>query len=211
MLVLVDEANVTGTFREFNRRVGWASLRGFVFNSFPKQQDRDDVFAMFVGRPPANNEQFSRFREQKDKFISFLYNEEFRVFVREGVLINSLYNKSQPISYKANVDIMMAVEAFCLLEEINTNHIVVMTGDNDFGYLTARLLGKGYRVTVAAIGEKVGWQLVENCSDILLLDEFLNRSAAYNLDRPTVMTNMSGSRNQDIMTKKSVDRSLALW
>ena len=53
--------------------------------------------------------------------------------------------------YKANVDVMMAIDALELSIEMRPDVVILVTGDADFAYLVIKLRRHGIRVEVASV------------------------------------------------------------
>jgi len=136
-LIFVDEGNLTGICSKLNRSIDWVKLR--------ENLSRDkQVIEMFVyaGLPPATPE-WTEFRQKRERFLHWLEGEGFFVVRKPG-------RPTTPQAYKANVDVMMAVEATELSLELRPDTIMLVTGDGDFGFLACHLRRRGIHVEVAA-------------------------------------------------------------
>src|SRR5208282_367239 len=58
--------------------------------------------------------------------------------------------------YKANVDVLMAIDAVELSIEMRPEIVVLVTGDADFVHLALQLRRRGIRVEVAATAQTLG-------------------------------------------------------
>src|SRR5207245_10892926 len=58
--------------------------------------------------------------------------------------------------YKANVDVMMAIDALELSIEMRPDVVILVTGDADFAYLAIKLRRRGIRVEVASVSQNLG-------------------------------------------------------
>src|SRR5436305_14956600 len=58
--------------------------------------------------------------------------------------------------YKANVDVMMAIDALELSVAMNPDVVILVTGDADFAYLVIKLRRRGIRVEVASVTQNLG-------------------------------------------------------
>ena len=58
--------------------------------------------------------------------------------------------------YKANVDVMMAIDALELSVEMRPDVVILVTGDTDFAYLAIKLRRRGIRVEVASVAQNLG-------------------------------------------------------
>jgi uncharacterized LabA/DUF88 family protein len=76
-------------------------------------------------------------------------------------------------AYKANVDVMMAVDVTELAMEIKPDTIVLVTGDGDFGYVACRLRRRGIHVVVAAFEHNLGEDLRISASSFLDLGRII--------------------------------------
>ena len=145
-LIFVDEGNLTGICSKLNRSIDWLRLR--------EQLSRGrHVLEMFIyaGLPP-NTPEWAEFRAKRERFLHWLEAEGFYVLRKQG-------RPTSPQAYKANVDLMMAVEATELGIELKPETVVLVTGDGDFGYLACKLRRRGIRVEVAAFENNLGEDL----------------------------------------------------
>jgi len=69
--------------------------------------------------------------------------------------------------YKANVDVMMAIDALELSIEIRPDVVILVTGDADFAYLATKLRRHGIRVEVASVGANLGHLLRSAANDVI--------------------------------------------
>jgi uncharacterized LabA/DUF88 family protein len=58
--------------------------------------------------------------------------------------------------YKANVDVLMAIDALELSVEVKPDVVILVSGDADFAYLATKLRRRGIRVEVASVAENLG-------------------------------------------------------
>ena len=58
--------------------------------------------------------------------------------------------------YKANMDVMMAIDAFELSAQTRPDVVILVTGDADFAYLALQLRRRGIRVEVASVVQNLG-------------------------------------------------------
>ena len=77
--------------------------------------------------------------------------------------------------YKADVDLLMAVDAMDLVNQIRPDTVVLLTGDPDFAHLGISLRRRGIRVEVATIEQSIGGELRACASAILDLKPLLAR------------------------------------
>jgi uncharacterized LabA/DUF88 family protein len=69
--------------------------------------------------------------------------------------------------YKANVDVMMAIDALELSIEIRPDVVILVTGDADFAYLAIKLRRHGIRVEVASVAANLGNILKAAANDVI--------------------------------------------
>src|SRR4029077_4765335 len=69
--------------------------------------------------------------------------------------------------YKANVDVMMAIDALELSIEMRPDVVILVTGDADFAYLAIKLRRHGIRVEVAAVAANLGHILRSAANDVV--------------------------------------------
>src|SRR5688500_580274 len=159
-LIFVDEGNLTGICSKLNRSIDWVKLR--------EQLSRGrQVLEMFVyaGLPPTTPE-WTEFRAKRERFLHWLEAEGFYVVRKQG-------RPTSPQAYKANVDLMMAVEATELAIELRPETIILVTGDGDFGFLACKLRRRGIRVEVAAFENNLGEDLRISASAFIDLSRII--------------------------------------
>jgi uncharacterized LabA/DUF88 family protein len=164
-VIFVDEGNLTGICSKLNRSIDWLKLR--------EQLSRDkELIEMFVyaGLPP-NTPEWAEFRGKRERFLHWLESEAFYVVRKQG-------RPTTHQAYKANVDLMMAVEAVEVSLEIRPDTIVLVTGDGDFGHLACRLRRRGIRVEVAAFEHNLGEDLRISASAFVNLANIIKGSDA---------------------------------
>src|SRR5436309_5080767 len=69
--------------------------------------------------------------------------------------------------YKANVDVMMAIDALELSIEMRPDVVILVTGDADFAYLATKLRRHGIRVEVASVAQNLGNVLRSAANDVI--------------------------------------------
>ena len=140
VLVLVDESNVVSSIRPLNRKLDWEQLREHLVRA--EEGRRLLEMVVYVGLPPAMPE-WQAERDKKNKFLHWLRSHGFLVMAKDG-------SPQDPTHYKANVDVMMAIDAMELSMDMRPDVVVLVTGDADFAHLAYQLRRKGIRVEVAA-------------------------------------------------------------
>jgi uncharacterized LabA/DUF88 family protein len=145
-IIFIDEGNLTGICSKLNRSIDWLKLREFL------SRDRDVVETfVYAGLPPMIAE-WTEFRQKRERFLHWLEGEGFFVVRKQG-------RPTTQQAYKANVDVMMGVEAMELSLELRPDTVVLVTGDGDFGFLACKLRRRGIRVEAAAFEHNLGEDL----------------------------------------------------
>jgi uncharacterized LabA/DUF88 family protein len=176
VLALVDESNLMGSARAFNRRLDWQRLRQYLINA---DEGREAIeFVVYVGLPPS----MPAYQEQRDKKLKFVYwlrTNGFLVLTKDGA-------PTEDGRYKANVDVMMAIDGVALATEMRPDVVVLVTGDSDFAHLALTLRRRGIRVEVAAIDQMLGNDLRASANGIIALRELFNQFEALHTDAQLV-------------------------
>lgn len=145
LLVLVDESNIGSSVRTVGRGLDWLRLRDSLAGP---ESGRDLVeMVIYAGLPPAIP-LWQEERDKKNKFIHWLRANGFLVVTKDGA-------PAEEGHYKANVDVMMAIDALELAAEIKPEVVVLVTGDADFAYLATKLRRRGIRVEVASVPQNL--------------------------------------------------------
>jgi uncharacterized LabA/DUF88 family protein len=164
VLVLVDEANLIGAAKSFNRKLDWLKLRDYLANP---QEGRELLeFVVYVGLPPDMDDYRDK-RSKKLKFVHWLRTQGFLVVPKDG-------SPSGNGTFKANVDVLMAIDGMALAAEMCPDIVVLVTGDSDFSYLARTLRRRGIRVEVAATRQTLGNELQASASAIIDLTPLFN-------------------------------------
>jgi uncharacterized LabA/DUF88 family protein len=146
VLVLVDESNVGSSVRTAGRGLDWLKLRDFLAGP---DTGRDLIeMVVYAGLPPAIPT-WQDERDRKNKFVHWLRSNGFMVVTKDGA-------PAEEGHYKANVDVMMAIDALELSIEIRPDVVILVTGDADFAYLATKLRRHGIRVEVASVSANLG-------------------------------------------------------
>src|SRR5215468_9295857 len=157
VLVLVDESNVGNSVRTAGRGLDWLKLRDFLAGP---NTGRDLVeMVVYAGLPPAIPI-WQEERDKKNKFMQWLRSNGFMVVTKDG-------SPAEEGRYKANVDVMMAIDALELSIEIRPDVVILVTGDADFAYLAIKLRLHGIRVEVASVEQNLGNILRAAASDVI--------------------------------------------
>jgi uncharacterized LabA/DUF88 family protein len=146
VLILVDESNVGSSVRTAGRGLDWLKLREFLAG--PDSGHELIEMVVYAGLPPAIP-LWQEERDKKNKFIYWLRSNGFMVVTKDGA-------PAEEGHYKANVDVMMAIDALELSAEIQPDTVILVTGDADFAYLATKLRRRGIRVEVASVAQNLG-------------------------------------------------------
>src|SRR5437763_4340777 len=146
VLVLVDESNVGSSVRTVGRGLDWIKLREFLAGATTGRELIEMV--VYAGLPPAIPV-WQEERDKKNKFVHWLRSNGFMAVTKDGA-------PAEEGHYKANVDVMMAIDAIELSTEMRPDVIILVTGDADFAYLALQLRRRGIRVEVASVAQNLG-------------------------------------------------------
>jgi uncharacterized LabA/DUF88 family protein len=144
--VLVDESNVGSSVRTAGRGLDWLKLRDFLAG--PNTGRELIEMVVYAGLPPAIPT-WQEERDKKNKFMHWLRSNGFMVVTKDGA-------PAEEGHYKANVDVMMAIDAVELSVEMQPDVVILVTGDADFSYLALQLRRRGIRVEVASVAQNLG-------------------------------------------------------
>src|SRR5438445_12639563 len=157
VLVLVDESNVSSSVRTAGRGLDWLKLRDFLAGP---NSGRDLIeMVVYAGLPPAILA-WQDERDRKNKFVHWLRSNGFMVVTKDGASAEEGY-------YKANVDVMMAIDALELSIEMRPDVVILVTGDADFAYLATKLRRHGIRVEVASVAANLGHILRSAANEVI--------------------------------------------
>lgn len=146
VLVLVDESNVGSSVRTAGRGLDWLKLRDFLAG--PESGHDLIEMVVYAGLPPPIP-LWQEERDKKNKFMYWLRSNGFLVVTKDGAPADEGH-------YKANVDVMMAIDALELSVEMQPDVVILVTGDADFAYLATKLRRRGIRVEVASVAQNLG-------------------------------------------------------
>jgi uncharacterized LabA/DUF88 family protein len=149
VLVLVDESNVGSSVRTAGRGLDWLKLRDFLAGPDTGRELIEMV--VYAGLPPPIPI-WQEERDKKNKFMHWLRSNGFLVVTKDG-------SPAEEGHYKANVDVMMAIDAMELSVEMRPDVVILVTGDADFSYLALQLRRRGIRVEVASVEANLGGTL----------------------------------------------------
>lgn len=174
LLVFVDEANVTkAASKNFNKTFDWIKFREYLENYGNDHRELIEM-VVYVGLPPANNEWLER-RESKRHYIHWLRSQGFLVYEKNG-------QARQGGWYKANVDVIMAIDAMDLSLRIKPDTVVLVTGDADFAHLALTIRREGIRVEVASVPQTLSTELRSSANSIIDLTNLFESFGPYTYD-----------------------------
>jgi uncharacterized LabA/DUF88 family protein len=185
LLILVDESNVGSSVRTAGRGLDWLKLREFLAGP----NTRRDLIEMVVyaGLPPAIPA-WQEERDKKNKFMHWLRSNGFMVVTKDGA-------PAEEGRYKANVDVMMAIDALELSVEMRPDVVILVTGDADFAYLVIKLRRRGIRVEVASVAANLGNLLKSAANDVIDLAPLFRTFEVMNVqDSPAPAQRQQGRR-----------------
>ena len=163
ILVFVDEANVTrAASKNFKRNFDWLKFRDHLEKGVGDGRQLVEM-VIYVGLPPAIQEWMDK-REAKRHYIHWLRSQGFLVYEKNG----------QPRAngwYKANVDVIMAIDAMDLSLRIKPDTVTPVTGDADFAHLALTIRREGIKVEVASVPQTLSSELRTSASSVIDLTE----------------------------------------
>lgn len=163
ILVFVDEANVTrAASKNFKRNFDWLRFRDYLENEVGDDRQLVEM-VIYVGLPPATPEWIEK-REAKRHYIHWLRSQGFLVYEKSG----------QPRAngwYKANVDVIMAIDAIDLSLRIKPDTVTLVTGDADFAHLALTIRREGIKVEVASVPQTLSSELKTSASSLIDLSD----------------------------------------
>ena len=160
VLIFVDESNVTSSAKASNRKLDWIKLRDFLIGERALLE-----MVVYAGLPPAMTE-WQAERDRKNKFLHWLRSHGFLVVTKEGAPADEAH-------YKANVDVLMAIDAVELTTAMAPDVIVLVTGDADFAPLALQLRRRGIRVEAASLAQTLGAGLKTAVNEVIDLAPLL--------------------------------------
>ncbi len=144
--MLVDESNIGSSVRTAGRGLDWLQLRNFLAG--PESGRELIEMVVYAGLPPAIP-LWQDERDKKNKFMHWLRSNGFLVMTKDGA-------PAEEGHYKANVDVLMALDGLELATEMEPDVVVLVTGDADFADLAIKLRRRGIRVEVASVAQNLG-------------------------------------------------------
>jgi uncharacterized LabA/DUF88 family protein len=142
---------------------------------------------VYAGLPPATPA-WQEERDKKNKFMHWLRSNGFMVVTKDGA-------PAEEGRYKANVDVMMAIDALELSVEMRPDVVILVTGDADFAYLVIKLRRRGIRVEVASVAANLGNLLKSAANDVIDLAPLFRTFEVMNVqDSPAPAQRQQGRR-----------------
>lgn len=157
VLIFVDESNVVSSVRALGRKLDWLQLRDHLTR--PKAGRRLIEMVIYAGLPPPMPE-WQAERDKKNKFLHWLRSNGFLVVTKDG-------SPGDGRHYKANVDVLLAIDAVELSVEMRPDVVVLVTGDADFVHLALQLRRRGIRVEVASTATTMGGGLKGAANEVI--------------------------------------------
>src|SRR5881409_758671 len=186
VLVLVDESNVGSSVRTAGRGLDWLKLRDFLAGP---NTGRDLIeMVVYAGLPPAILA-WQDERDKKNKFVQWLRSNGFMVVTKDG-------SPAEEGRYKANVDVMMAIDALELSVEMQPDVVILVTGDTDFAYLAIKLRRRGIRVEVASVSQNLGNILRSAANEVIDLAPLFRTFEMMKIQEPTPNRGTPPRQNQ---------------
>lgn len=167
VLALADESNATQAASQiFHRKMDWFKLREHLTQGDGKDERKLVEMVLYVGLPPTTPE-WTRKRDAKARFVHWARTNGFLVQEKNGHPVGEN-------QYKANVDVMMAIDAVDLALHINPDIVVLVTGDGDFAHLALTIRRQGIRVEVASVPQTLNGELRAAANNIIDLTDLYN-------------------------------------
>src|SRR5437660_8886752 len=157
LLVLVDESNIGSSVRTAGRGLDWLKLRDFLAG--PNTGRELIEMVVYAGLPPVIPI-WQEERDKKNKFMHWLRSNGFMVVTKDG-------SPAEEGRYKANVAVMMAIDALELSVEMRPDVVILVTVDADFAYLAIKLRRHVIRVEVASVAAYIGNSLRSAANEVI--------------------------------------------
>jgi uncharacterized LabA/DUF88 family protein len=125
-------------------------------------------------------------RDKKNKFMHWLRSNGFMVVTKDG-------SPAEEGHYKANVDVMMAIDALELSIEMRPDVVILVTGDADFAYLAIKLRRHGIRVEVASVAANLGNMLKSAANEVIDLAPLFRTFETMRVQDSAAGTQLSGA------------------
>src|SRR5436853_2750278 len=186
LLVLVDESNVGSSVRTAGRGLDWLKLRDFLAG--PNTGRELIEMVVYAGLPPAMSI-WQEERDKKNKFVQWLRSNGFMVVTKDG-------SPAEEGRCKANVDVMMAIDALELSTEMQPDVVILVTGDTDFAHLVTKLRRRGIRVEVASVSQNLGNILRSAANEVIDLAPLFRTFEMIKIQEPAAARAVPPRQNQ---------------
>src|SRR5436853_678538 len=186
VLILVDESNVGSSVRTAGRGLDWLKLREFLAG--PSKERELIEMVVYAGLPPPIPV-WQEERDKKNKFMHWLRSNGFMVVTKDG-------SPAEEGRYKANVAVMMAIDALELSVEMRPDVVILVTGDADFAYLAIKLRRRGIRVEVASVAQNLGNILRSAANEVIDLAALFRSFEMIKAPEPAQTRELLPRRNQ---------------
>lgn len=174
LLVFVDESNIGSSVRTAGRGLDWLKLRDFLVSHNKGRKLIEMV--VYAGLPPSMPI-WQEERDKKNKFVQWLRSNGFMVVTKDG-------SPAEEGRYKANVDVMMAIDALELSAEMQPDTVILVTGDTDFAHLAIKLRRRGIRVEVASVTQNLGNILRSAANEVIDLAQLFRTFDLIKMEEP---------------------------
>jgi uncharacterized LabA/DUF88 family protein len=139
----------------------WPLLRDYL--------SRDRVIietVVYMGTPPDVPEWEQR-RRSHAGFMHYLRSQGFLVVTRNGI-------PAGESGFKANVDVLMAVDVMEMVIDVRPDTVVLVTGDSDFEFVAYKLRRRGIWVDVASTPQLVSQALKVSANNFIDLSDLIS-------------------------------------
>jgi uncharacterized LabA/DUF88 family protein len=163
-LIFIDLANLTNAVADIGRAIEWPSFKQVL------AEGREVLeILVYAGLPPATTG-LSAARTRMQNLLRTLEMLGYLVVRKEG-------KPRDAVNFKANVDVMMALDAAELAVTIRPEVVILVTGDGDFAHLALKLRRLGIRVEVMAIeGTNLADELKAAANAVIDLEKVVRKA-----------------------------------
>ena len=174
VMIFVDQQNYYGRCRDYKKFADLKLLRRFLANEDDGRILKEMV--VYFGFPPQMRnepEHWERIRRTLRNTINAIAYDGIMAVDWEGKPI--LDNDRNLVGFDANIDVLMAVDAFEFAVECRPDVVVLVTADGHFSHLAQKLRRRGIRVEVAGPKREMSNILQRSANDVIDLDEFITQ------------------------------------
>jgi uncharacterized LabA/DUF88 family protein len=169
-IVFIDEWNITSAIKTLGYRMDWEKLQALVEAELDLIYGEETVsvidWFVYAGIHPSDRTGMLDERRRKLNFLDAIKDLGYLVIVREGTATSDT-------SFKANIDVMMAVDAIAISKEINPDIVVLFTGDSDFAYVARKLRKSGINVVSMSTSSSMSEELRLSSNDCVNIEEYI--------------------------------------